>query len=353
MEPQIDTFPLPKQEGIPTEHIEQVWSNTKKVVGDIFPNSTDNAAHKIAALLEKGEDPEFRKILATKFIRQFAHTGKAGVIWDKNAQRVLSQSPSNLEDVDLEKGHETTLFALQQAIQDAITEYDNKTESITDELTGLLNRRGFFNEFHRFIGGLLRTTLMNHMTTGQNNAVQRDASITDAIVIFEMDADHFKQINDNYSHLVGDQALNHIGKVLGTMTRPSDVIGRVGGEEFLGILPHHTTDKEPFDPNMLYAKINEKRNAISSYPYTAKDGVPLSVTMSAGAIVYTRNELLKRFENKYGEGKANLTEDYIHEFCQTLYAEVDKELNIAKNYRHGRRNVLSTPKGIYKSPGSL
>jgi diguanylate cyclase (GGDEF)-like protein len=53
-----------------------------------------------------------------------------------------------------------------------------------------------------------------------------------------LDLDHFKAVNDNYGHEVGDQLLRHFGSTCVELLRDSDLIGRVGGEEFAIIFPH-------------------------------------------------------------------------------------------------------------------
>ena len=87
----------------------------------------------------------------------------------------------------------------------------------TDELTGLMNRRAFFEHAQRVY-----------------DQCKHDRQPLCALMI---DMDHFKDINDTYGHQVGDQVLRQIGVVIRTFFRQSDVSGRLGGEEFAVLLP--------------------------------------------------------------------------------------------------------------------
>ncbi|AVE03504.1 GGDEF domain-containing protein [Pseudomonas sp. R11F] len=88
----------------------------------------------------------------------------------------------------------------------------------TDELTGLMNRRAFFE-----------------------HAQQRYAQCRDnqqPVCALMMDMDHFKSVNDTYGHQAGDHVLRQIGGVISASLRHSDVYGRLGGEEFAVLLPN-------------------------------------------------------------------------------------------------------------------
>lgn len=87
----------------------------------------------------------------------------------------------------------------------------------TDFLTGLDNRRAFFNH-----GQVLA------------HYCERNQLPLSAVMI---DADHFKQINDKYGHSAGDEVLQHLAILLKNSLRKSDVCGRMGGEEFAILLP--------------------------------------------------------------------------------------------------------------------
>ena len=58
-----------------------------------------------------------------------------------------------------------------------------------------------------------------------------------------LDVDHFKQINDNFGHMVGDRVLYKVGHLLKSSFREDDIIGRVGGDEFLIFMKGVTSEK--------------------------------------------------------------------------------------------------------------
>ncbi|MBB4154543.1 diguanylate cyclase (GGDEF)-like protein [Sphingomonas jinjuensis] len=100
----------------------------------------------------------------------------------------------------------------------ALAEHDKEMmeKAITDPLTGLFNRAGFdqmvARAFHR----------------------RDDAPPVSLIAI---DLDHFKTINDRWGHQAGDLALGHLTRLLNAEVRANDVIGRLGGDEFMVLLP--------------------------------------------------------------------------------------------------------------------
>ena len=89
--------------------------------------------------------------------------------------------------------------------------------AITDDLTGLYNRRGLFE-----IGRL---------------ELERTRRYDMPLAAIIMDIDHFKRVNDKYSHAIGDQVLRSFANCVKENTRELDVVGRIGGEEFVILLP--------------------------------------------------------------------------------------------------------------------
>ncbi len=95
-----------------------------------------------------------------------------------------------------------------------------QTLASTDELTGLANRRA--------------------LMAFAKDAVERSQRDAVALAVLMIDIDHFKRINDSHGHAVGDQVLCHASRVLAAGLRERDRLGRVGGEEFVAVLPGAT-----------------------------------------------------------------------------------------------------------------
>lgn len=104
-----------------------------------------------------------------------------------------------------------------------LMEDDLRRSAFTDLLTGLPNRRAMHLRFDEEVARCRR---------------QRQSF---GLVLFDIDL--FKQINDTCGHYVGDAVLRHIAGVLDKHKRGEDVLGRIGGEEFLVILPQHDREQ--------------------------------------------------------------------------------------------------------------
>lgn len=120
----------------------------------------------------------------------------------------------------------------------------------TDPLTNLINRRG------------LQSALAQ--------LKREDRPL--AIVMF--DIDHFKTINDTYGHIAGDEALTAIASVTRAATRETDVVARMGGEEFVVLLPDATLDSAVAFAERLRQSIGQA-NISPNGPTTVSLGVAL------------------------------------------------------------------------------
>ncbi len=118
--------------------------------------------------------------------------------------------------------HESIIVMIQDITNRKKMEEKLHRVSITDDLTGLLNRRGFVN-----------------MADKQFKIADRKK---DDLFLIYADLDNLKKINDNNGHQAGDQALLETAKILNKTFRQSDIIGRLGGDEFAVLT---TSDVDP------------------------------------------------------------------------------------------------------------
>ncbi len=124
--------------------------------------------------------------------------------------------------------------------------------SCTDELTGLNNRRAFFDN------------------ASAQHVRCRDTGTFMAVLM--LDVDHFKQINDTFGHAAGDQVLQRIGAAISTSLRDNDIAGRLGGEEFAILLPNTPPDTAIEVAERLRARI-AKLCVNEQHPVTASIGL--------------------------------------------------------------------------------
>lgn len=132
----------------------------------------------------------------------------------------------------------------------------------TDPLTGLFNRRAFIKYL--------------------NDEVNRSIKFGSKFTLFMIDIDHFKAINDKYGHDVGDKVLIEVKERLIKSVRNSDIVFRIGGEEFTVILPNTTSDLS------LNTAKRIKEN-VSNEPIIIND-INITVTVCIGISEYMNNK---------------------------------------------------------------
>jgi len=149
---------------------------------------------------------------------------------------------------------ELRIAELEQALTEA------REAACTDPLTGALNRRGFDKACQRELA-----------------RARRSGS---PLALAHIDLDNFKRLNDTFGHLVGDKALIRLVDVLHRSMRPSDVLCRFGGEEFILMLPET-------DLARAYAAMSRFLRDFSAQVVPGTDCV---MTFSAGVVVPERDE---------------------------------------------------------------
>jgi two-component system cell cycle response regulator len=124
------------------------------------------------------------------------------------------------------------------------------------------------------------TSLWNRSTilSMAHNELRRSGREARPVSLLLCDIDHFKRVNDNHGHLVGDVVLEEVARRLMASVRDYDAVGRYGGEEFLVVLSN-------CDEDGLRTRAEHIRTAIASMPIQAGDS-ELSVAISIGAMTH-------------------------------------------------------------------
>lgn len=134
-----------------------------------------------------------------------------------------------------------------------------------DPLTGVYNRGYFQSAAQREIGRVKRSG--------------------EPLALVLLDIDHFKSINDNHGHLVGDEVLIEIGALFTGQTRESDVVARYGGEEFVLLLTNTSVEQ-------AIARAEALRRLVEDRPFHAGSGAEIRITISLGVAGWRRGESL-------------------------------------------------------------
>jgi diguanylate cyclase (GGDEF)-like protein len=136
------------------------------------------------------------------------------------------------------------------------TELRHRTAAMVDPLTGVANRRSFLQD--------AALIAKRHIGNPRPTAV------------LLIDLDHFKLINDRFGHAVGDRVLAIFAEAARKSMRGSDLIGRMGGEEFAAILVETSRDKA--------SEVAERIRAIFAHMAQEVDGYRVGATVSIGLV---------------------------------------------------------------------
>ncbi len=138
-----------------------------------------------------------------------------------------------------------------------------KKQATTDELTGCYNKKEFENIFKRMLS-------ISTRYSGSNFAA------------LMFDLDHFKKVNDTYGHLAGDFILKELSALVHHILRDSDIFARIGGEEFIVLLPQTKL-------NGALKTAQKIRNTIKDHNFNF-NGQTIPITLSAGITSTIQND---------------------------------------------------------------
>jgi diguanylate cyclase (GGDEF)-like protein len=202
----------------------------------------------------------------------------------KHAQEKIQKTQKELADlnVNLEFQIAERTMALIQAKKLA------EQQARTDPLTGIKNRRAFFESANVIHQQALRLGM--------------------GYVLLVIDIDNFKLVNDSYGHLIGDQVLILLANAIESITGASNVVGRIGGDEFSILLPDLCADVGISRAEQLSVCFTEKISGLSA--------LILKPTLSIGIEEY-----------RHGDNDT-----------KSVMSRADKALYIAK--KNGRNQII-------------
>ncbi|MBK8185435.1 MAG: GGDEF domain-containing protein [Candidatus Competibacteraceae bacterium] len=132
------------------------------------------------------------------------------------------------------------------------------------------------------------------------------------LCVLAIDLDHFKQINDRYGHAAGDEVLKSFAFTVRTVLRGSDLVGRIGGEEFIVVLPGASTENALHLAEHLHAHIKESIVRYGEYS--------IDYTVSIGLASSSKSET---------------------ESIETLFSQADKALYLSKKNGRNRTSIFT------------
>ncbi|MFC1518316.1 diguanylate cyclase [Pseudomonadota bacterium] len=255
--------------------------------------------YEIHQLIDKAMENQSSTEMLVKFDSEKIEAENAKLIAFqllKEQQLVTQQDNKRLQIIALILGGASLILLF------IFTLYSNKKSkqfkqlALTDLLTQLPNRLALYQQANQ----LFNNALINQQT----------------LAIVSFDVDHFKQVNDTYGHDAGDTVLKTLAEICTSKLPANAVIGRVGGEEFLVLLPQIRSTAAI---SLTQAIIED----VSSHDFSAINP-ELKVTISAGVSTYydeqTLSELIKKSDMALYQAKRNGRNQlsYYHDDSQRL-----------------------------------
>jgi len=228
-----------------------------------------------------GEDVVYAPWLQTALERGYKSFIAIPLIAQDRTLGCMNLYLAERHEFDADEVQLLSTFASQAAvsIENARLFEETRQLAITDELTGLANHRHFYHQLAR--------------------ELRRAQRYRRPLTLLMLDLDYFKQYNDRFGHLAGDQALRETAELLRRNSREVDIVARYGGEEFAVILPE--TDLE-----RAVTQAERTRAAVANHAFRGKDSnLQGDLTVSIG--VATLSAGMRKIE------------ELVHDADQALY----------------------------------
>ncbi|MDY9921886.1 MAG: GGDEF domain-containing protein [Synergistota bacterium] len=224
------------------DHNEKLSQITKKLIGLLSDNDNDNSGGIITLRMEDGDIAAFKTVSTT--------------LYDDQGKRV------------------SVIGKLIDVTEEAAEKEDLLAKARLDGLTDIYN------------AATTKKLIVERITNRQN---------TETDVFLLIDVDNFKEVNDTYGHLVGDEILKNVAERLKISFRKSDIVGRIGGDEFCVYV------KNISDPAFIIEKCEQLINHVLKEREEFMISVSIGITMVQNKETY--DDLFKRADSALYEAK--------------------------------------------------
>jgi diguanylate cyclase (GGDEF)-like protein len=262
-------------------------------------------------ILIADDDPDFRRILCRRVKRleltydeaedgdqalELLHTREFDVLLldlympsktGLDVVQAAQQIDSDLQAIILTGGAtvETAVEALRAGVYDYLTKPLESLAQLDITLTRALERRRLVRENARLFAEVQRLAITDPLTGIYNrrkvdqllpDEVERARRYKRPLSLIMLDLDRLKRINDQFGHSVGDQALKMVADIIRSEVRSVDVPARIGGDEFLILLPEADLEAASRVAKRVCSRISDRENG------------NVSISVSAGVVQWSR-----------------------------------------------------------------
>jgi diguanylate cyclase (GGDEF)-like protein len=215
-----------------------------------IPTGNDQAApdHRSGGQPESSEDAISQQDLLAILLAKHNELDRL-----LNELQEISGALQSKASPDIQDLSESLMKALRGAVRQSLLDKQLCTLALLDDLTGLHNRRGFLA-----------------LAGQQLKQAHRNAQ---ELLLFSVDVDNLKQINDSYGHQKGDTALVQTAQALRRTFRNSDILARFGGDEFLALALEASVQNEQLIIDRLHENLKRANGAESRHFLSASIGI--------------------------------------------------------------------------------
>ncbi len=244
---------------------------------------------------------------------------------ERTEQQAIALADGALDDPSLSRPvpgrFGATLHAAIEQLRYSISHQEQSSDQLAyeashDGLTGLLNRRASLDVLHRLLSSEPNDT---------------DGARSTITTVFFVDLDHFKEVNDTLGHAAGDAVLRAVADSLRSTTRADDMVGRIGGDEFLVATTSATSMTQA-------TRIGERLlDAVRQSIGTTNDQIGASIGIAMGLPGHEVDALLAEADVAMLDAK-HRGRDGVRFFDAELRGRTIEELNLAADIRSGLGN---------------